>query len=380
MSVSTSHSALRFARSFLLAVALLSAPAASLAALLLTVNIAPPPLPEYVQPVVPAPGFIWTPGYWAYSDDGYFWVPGTWVRAPYVGALWTPGWWGWGDTVWLWHPGYWGPHVGYYGGINYGFGYFGSGYRGGYWSNRVFTYNTAVTNVNVTTIHNVYNRPWAGGGAVSRVSYSGGRGGVVARPNVEERLAERDSHVGATPLQAQHERFASTNRAQFASVNRGQPTITTTHRAAAFNAPGSALTRNGAPAGAALNANATRQNAVRGAGAPGNQAAFERRAGGAGSSQTMTHSQGGGQTPNGLRAQKMDRVQNGGPPQHMGQPTGQSQQMRQQQLGPPQHMGQPQGGQPQGTGHPQNVERGGNAQHEKRGGGGKESQEEGHRR
>ena len=24
------------------------------------------------------PGLIWTPGYWAYGDDGYYWVPGAW--------------------------------------------------------------------------------------------------------------------------------------------------------------------------------------------------------------------------------------------------------------------------------------------------------------
>ena len=29
--------------------------------------------------------------------------------------------------------GYWGPHVGYYGGVNYGFGYMGVGFAGGAW-------------------------------------------------------------------------------------------------------------------------------------------------------------------------------------------------------------------------------------------------------
>ena len=30
---------------------------------------------------LPGPGYIWTPGYWAYDPaDGYYWVPGTWVR------------------------------------------------------------------------------------------------------------------------------------------------------------------------------------------------------------------------------------------------------------------------------------------------------------
>src|ERR1700756_3073681 len=55
----------------------------------------PPLLPEYEQPPIPAPGYIWTPGYWAYGADDYYWVPGTWVQPPAVGLLWTPGYWGW---------------------------------------------------------------------------------------------------------------------------------------------------------------------------------------------------------------------------------------------------------------------------------------------
>ena len=33
-----------------------------------SITIAPPVLPVYVQPAIPAPGYIWTPGYWAYGD------------------------------------------------------------------------------------------------------------------------------------------------------------------------------------------------------------------------------------------------------------------------------------------------------------------------
>ena len=32
--------------------------------------------------------------------------------------------------------GYWGPVVGFYGGIDYGFGYFGRGFEGGRWERR----------------------------------------------------------------------------------------------------------------------------------------------------------------------------------------------------------------------------------------------------
>ena len=74
------------------------------------------------------------PGYWGWSPSGYYWVPGAWVEAPYMGALWTPGYWGFYTGRYWFHPGHWGSHIGYYGGINYGFGYVGFGYEGGYWN------------------------------------------------------------------------------------------------------------------------------------------------------------------------------------------------------------------------------------------------------
>ena len=49
-----------------------------------------------------------------------------------------PGYWAWRDDVSLWSAGYWGPRDGFYGGINYGFGYAGFGYEGGRWENGEF--------------------------------------------------------------------------------------------------------------------------------------------------------------------------------------------------------------------------------------------------
>ncbi len=98
------------------------------AGVFISVGFAPPVLPVYAQPPLPAPGYIWTPGYWAYGDAGYYWVPGVWVHPPRVGVLWTPGYWGFTGGFYAWHPGYWGPHVGFYGGVNYGFGYGGVGF------------------------------------------------------------------------------------------------------------------------------------------------------------------------------------------------------------------------------------------------------------
>ncbi len=84
-----------------------------------TASEPPPPLPVYEQPECPGPGYIWTPGYWGYNG-GYYWVPGTWVEPPQPNVYWTPGYWGWSNNVYLFHGGYWGPHVGYYGGVDYG--------------------------------------------------------------------------------------------------------------------------------------------------------------------------------------------------------------------------------------------------------------------
>src|SRR5580704_14940568 len=107
---------------------------------------APPAIPDYAQPPAPGDGYIWTPGYWAWTGEGYEWVNGAWVAAPYAGALWTPGYWGYAPYGYFWNAGYWGPVVGYYGGINYGFGYFGIGFYGGYWGGGRFWYNRAYCN------------------------------------------------------------------------------------------------------------------------------------------------------------------------------------------------------------------------------------------
>ena len=110
----------RTPRSFLTALAkliavvlLLISTRANAAVFAVTVNVGPPELPVYEQPVIPEPGYLWSPGYWAYGDDGYFWVPGTWVLPPEPGLVWTPGYWGWGGDAYAWNDGYWGPTVGY---------------------------------------------------------------------------------------------------------------------------------------------------------------------------------------------------------------------------------------------------------------------------
>jgi hypothetical protein len=222
-------------------------------ALGVSVRIAPPALPVYEQPLCPGDGYIWTPGYWGYGSEGYYWVPGTWVLAPTVGFLWTPGYWGWGGGAYLWHGGYWGPHVGFYGGVNYGFGYGGVGYAGGYWNHGTFNYNRSVNNINATNVHNVYNKTVINNTTVNRVSYNGGSGGTNARPGPAEQTAAREQHVQATSEQTQHEHAASTNRAQFASVNGGRPAVAATAKPGDFSHAVPARTA-GAPSNAPNNA------------------------------------------------------------------------------------------------------------------------------
>ncbi|MGB2624015.1 MAG: YXWGXW repeat-containing protein [Candidatus Acidiferrum sp.] len=207
----------------------------------IAVHIGPPALPVYDQPLCPAPGYLWTPGYWAYGPDGYYWVPGTWVEPPAVGVLWTPGYWGWGDGGYFWHAGYWGPHVGFYGGINYGFGYTGVGFVGGRWDHGVFAYNTAVMHVDTRVIHTTYvDRTVIRNVGVSRVSFNGGRGGIVARPTREDIAVEHEHHYAATSVQTEHAHAASTNRAYLNSVNHGRPAVAATARPGEFAGRGAA--------------------------------------------------------------------------------------------------------------------------------------------
>jgi hypothetical protein len=202
------------ARLILFAALLCAVPMASSAQISvgLSVRIAPPALPVYVQPLCPTPGYLWTPGYWAYGPAGYYWVQGVWVAPPRPGLLWTPGYWGFVGGVYGWHVGYWGPHVGFYGGVNYGFGYGGVGFGGGRWEGGVFRYNTAVVRVNTTVIHNTYiDRTVIRNTTVVNHSSFNGPGGIAARPTAEDRVAMNERHFQPTERQAAFRNQAQQN-------------------------------------------------------------------------------------------------------------------------------------------------------------------------
>ncbi len=211
------------ARYLLLFALVFVASTASFAQVAVSITIAPPALPVYEQPPCPTEGFLWTPGYWGYGPAGYFWVPGVWVAPSRPGLLWTPGYWGFVGGAYVWHGGYWGPHVGYYGGINYGFGYGGVGFYGGRWEGAAFRYNTAVMRVG-PGFHGVYEDRTVirNTTVINRASFNG-EGGIVARPTAEERAVMREAHVQRTSEQISHERFSGQDRNNWASANHGIP-------------------------------------------------------------------------------------------------------------------------------------------------------------
>jgi hypothetical protein len=217
----------KLAISAALAVPLAMLPSAQAhAGIFIQIGIAPPPLPVYAQPPLPGEGYLWTPGYWAYGDAGYYWVPGVWVEAPQPGFLWTPAYWGWEGGFYRFHGGYWGPHVGYYGGINYGFGYGGIGFFGGEWRGGRFAYNGAVSNFGGVHVTNVYvDRTVIVHNTIvnnNHVSFNG-PGGIDHHASPEETRFSAEHHIEPTGMQQQHFQAASQDRSQLASINHGRP-------------------------------------------------------------------------------------------------------------------------------------------------------------
>ncbi|HWF01707.1 MAG TPA: hypothetical protein VG248_18040 [Caulobacteraceae bacterium] len=197
----------------------------------------PPPLPVYDQPQIPDDGYIWVPGYWAWDQDygDYYWVPGAWVEPPEPGLLWTPGYWTLDNDQYGFIPGYWATQVGWYGGVDYGFGYDGYGYGGGYWQGGRLYYNREANNLGGRSRY-VFDRP------VQRFDHPrpsfNGRGGVSARPTAAQLAGAGGRHIPATSEQRSQMGLAARQPDLRASANHGRPTIAATPRAGDFSGPG----------------------------------------------------------------------------------------------------------------------------------------------
>jgi hypothetical protein len=226
----------------LLAFLALAIPATLFGQVSISISIGPPALPSYEQPICPGDGYLWTPGYWAYDDSiaDYYWVDGEWVMAPEEGFLWTPGYWSWGDRGYRFNEGYWGPEVGFYGGINYGYGYSGEGYEGGRWDHGQFFYNRAVNRVDASRNHNVYDQQIRNHND-NRVSFNGGNGGIEARATSQQEAVARQRHVAPVAIQTEHAQSARSNPEPRASSNHGRPPV------ASSSGPEAVSDRRGTP-------------------------------------------------------------------------------------------------------------------------------------
>jgi len=115
------------------------------------------------------------------------------------------------------------------------------------WQGNSFRYNTAVTNVNRTVIHNTYVNNTVINHVNNRASFNGA-GGVVARPRPDEEAAMHEQHIQATSEQQTHQQTASRDRNQFASVNHGRPATVAMNRVG-----GSRFNQQGRPVSSSAN-------------------------------------------------------------------------------------------------------------------------------
>jgi hypothetical protein len=130
-----------------------------------------------------------------------------------------------------------GTQVGFYGGINYGFGYFGNGYDGGRWDNGHFFYNQSYSQVNVSINRNVYNTR-VENTTINRVSFNGGSGGVQLGATAQKESFANERHMAPVAAQTEHVQSARANAELRASANNGKPPIAATAKAGAFKESG----------------------------------------------------------------------------------------------------------------------------------------------
>ena len=165
-------------------------------------------------------------------------MPGTWVLPPEPGVLWTPGYWAWNDDgAYVFNDGYWGPEIGFYGGVDYGYGYGGVGYEGGYWRDGAFFYNRTVNNVGRVSVGNVYSKTVVVNNT-SRASFNGGAGGTRARPTPQQLAFAKERHIPPTQEQTRHVQTAAKDPSLSLTKNQGHPSVACTSQPAQLKGPG----------------------------------------------------------------------------------------------------------------------------------------------
>ena len=89
----------------LIAAATVVAPATSYGAVIVDVDVAPPPLQVEVVPA-PRAGFVWGPGYWNWVGGHHVWVGGRWIHER-PGYHWVPETWVQAGPHWHFQRGHW---------------------------------------------------------------------------------------------------------------------------------------------------------------------------------------------------------------------------------------------------------------------------------
>jgi hypothetical protein len=164
------------------------------------------------------------------------------VQPPQPGLLWTPPYWSRVDGGYAFHGGYWATEVGFYGGIDYGYGYAGDGYQGGRWENGAFFYNRAVNNLGSQSVAHIYDQAQAEDTTEARVSFNGGGRETTARPTRHQETLASERHIGATSEQQKHFELAAMDRSLYSKLNNGEPGVAATPHAGMLD--GAGITRS----------------------------------------------------------------------------------------------------------------------------------------
>lgn len=99
------HVRTRLLSLLLIAAGTVAAPIASYGAVVIDVNVAPPPVRIETAPP-PRVGFVWAPGYWHWEGGRHVWIAGHWIHER-RGYHWVPETWVQVGPRWHFHRGHW---------------------------------------------------------------------------------------------------------------------------------------------------------------------------------------------------------------------------------------------------------------------------------